>query len=135
LLVGAGGNCTPDPGEGADPTLNGSSNDDDLHDRRVSRPWTDPDPVTAATGRPLMFYQVTVGGNGLRMTKAGATVRLDCSGSGYERRVLGFSPATIQPRLTTGLPRIAFVRCHDVAAPGDESGHPTRASAARRCCG
>jgi len=73
----AGANRSPDPGEGADPAMNGSSDDDDLYTRRVARPWTDPDANVADQGRPIVHYQVTAAGNRLKAVKAVAAVRLD----------------------------------------------------------
>ena len=76
-LVLAGHHLGPEPGEGADPTANGSGDDDDCYDRLVTTPWTDPDALVPDTSRPLVYYQSTTPGNILTMVKDGDSVRLD----------------------------------------------------------
>lgn len=71
-LDALGGNLTPDAGEGADPTLNGSSDDDDLYVAAVTTPYIDPDGgVVGDTNRPLVFYQLAGAAAPLKLTRMG----------------------------------------------------------------
>ena len=75
-LTLAGPNKTPDAGEGSKLTLNGSEDDDDYYARKVAMPWTDPDAALRDATRNMIFYQVTVPGNGLRLVKSPDSVTL-----------------------------------------------------------
>ena len=86
IFVGVGANSldalgptsTPTPGEGSDPTANGSPDLDDLYEVAVSAPFTDADSIVLGDDRrPLVFYQLEgVSGGPLLVTRTGTDVVL-----------------------------------------------------------